>query len=93
MRTALAVLLSVSALTLVWCPWSVAWLSYKAYRAHVTSDFDEAVRYYTRVIERNPRDAWAYGNRSLVYRALGNHAAAAGDEAVARTIDPSFDFE
>jgi GlpG protein len=76
---------------LFWCPWSVTWLTTKAYRAHVAERYEEAVDLYTRVIQRDANNAWAYHNRSLVHEALGDLEAAHADLDRARHLDPSIE--
>lgn len=89
MRAVLIALVVASPVPLFWCPWSVAWLSHKAYEAHLAEQYDTALARYTRIIQIDPENAWAYFNRSGVYEALGDSEKAQADLQRARDIDPS----
>ena len=91
MFAALAAMLFCSATQLVWCPWSVTWLSNKAYHAHASERFSEALALYSRVIQRDPQSAWAYSNRGKVYEALDDPERAEIDRKRAREIDPTIE--
>ncbi|GIV35186.1 MAG: hypothetical protein KatS3mg031_2721 [Chitinophagales bacterium] len=43
------------------------------------SNYEDAVHFLSRAIERNPNDADGYANRAKAFQALGNHAAAIKD--------------
>ncbi|MFH0910719.1 MAG: rhomboid family intramembrane serine protease [Planctomycetota bacterium] len=86
---AMVALVVLSIVPLFWCPWSVQWLSHKAYEADVAQDHRGALDLYTRVIEQDPRNAWAYHNRGLVFRALGMEGNAKADMEKAQALDPS----
>jgi GlpG protein len=70
-QLALSAMIVAAVVSLFWCPWSVPWLSYKAYAAHDAGDYRTAIRYYDRIIEKEPENSWALGNRRLAYQALG----------------------
>jgi GlpG protein len=70
-QIALSAMIVAAIGSLFWCPWSVPWLSYKAYAAHDAGDYRTAIRYYDRIIEKEPENSWASGNRRLAYQALG----------------------
>lgn len=91
MRAVLIALVVASTVPLFWCPWSVAWLSHKAYEAHLAEQYDTALARYTRIIQIDPENAWAYFNRSGVYEALGDSERARADLQRARDIDPSIE--
>jgi GlpG protein len=91
MLTGISALIVGAIAPLFWCPWSVTWLSNKAYRAHVTQRYDEAADFYTRIIQMDPNNAWAYHNRSAVYESLGNSEKARADLEKARKLDPSLE--
>jgi rhomboid protease GluP len=76
-------------ISLFWCPWSVTWLSQKAYAAHVAAQYDRARDLYSRIIQIDPKNAWAYQNRSAVFDSLGKDEEARHDLEAARKIDPS----
>lgn len=77
----------------VWSPWSTAWLQNAAYEAHADKQYAKAVELYTRIILREPKNAWAWQNRSSAYLALGEVEKATTDFAEARRIDPSIGQE
>jgi tetratricopeptide (TPR) repeat protein len=77
--------------SLFWCPWSITWLSQKAYAAHAAERYDRARDLYSQIIRINPKNAWAYQNRSYVLKALGKKDEARSDLEKARALDPSID--
>jgi rhomboid protease GluP len=77
---------AAAGLFLAWAPWSVVWLANEAYKRHAARDFREAIRLYSRVIEKSPNDAWAYENRGNAYLALGLDREADADLAAARRL-------
>jgi GlpG protein len=89
MFACLGALLVFSIVPLFWCPWSITWLSIQAYNAHTAQRYDAALDGYTQIIRRDPRNAWAYHNRSAVYEALGEPEMAEADLERAREIDPT----
>ena len=84
-------LLVFSIIPLFWCPWSVAWLSIKAYDAHAAGQYGVAIDRYTQITHIDPDNAWAYLNRSYAYQTLGQQEKAESDLRRAREIDPSID--
>lgn len=89
---ALVVLVAFSIVPLYWCPWSVLWLSTKAYEAHTAEQYKVAIERYTQIIHLDPDNSWAYLNRSIVYQSLGLPEMANADLQRAREIDPSIEF-
>lgn len=87
----LAGLVTGSIVPLVWCPWSVTWLSQQAYSAHLAERYAEAIDYYSQIIRRDPRNAWALMNRGLILRSIGDREEGEADMQRAREIDPSVD--
>ena len=87
---ALVALVAAAVTMLFWCPWSVAWLSTKAYDAHTAGRYPEALTFYSRVVARDPQSAWAYLNRSFTYATLGKTIQAAADFQKASQLDPDF---
>jgi GlpG protein len=87
----LAALIVLSIIPLFWCPWSVTWLSHKAYNAHAAERYNVALDRYTQIIQIDPDDAWAFLNRSFVYQALGQSEKAQADLQKALAIDPSIE--
>jgi rhomboid protease GluP len=86
----LVLLLIGSLVPLAWAPWSVTWLSNKAYDAHAAGDLDRALTLYNRIIERDRENAWAYINRSGVYEALGDAKQAEADRTKAINLNPDY---
>jgi GlpG protein len=87
----LVALVVFSIVPLFWCPWSITWLSDKAYNAHAAAQYDVAVKRYTQITNLDPDNAWAYLNRSYAYQALGQLDKAQADLQRAREIDPSIE--
>jgi len=86
----MALLAAFTVISLFWAPWSVDWLSSQAYNAHSAERFGEARSYYTRVIDRDPNNAWAYINRSIVNDVLGNPFEARSDRERAVELDSTY---
>lgn len=76
-------LIAAPAVSLFWAPWSIQWVSDEAVEAHRAGDFDRALELYDAVLERDPRNGWAYGNRAMVHEAMRDSAAAEADRAKA----------
>ncbi|MHC4369560.1 MAG: rhomboid family intramembrane serine protease [Planctomycetota bacterium] len=91
MFAGLAALLILSIIPLLWCPWSVTWLSRKAYSAHASERYDVALDRYTQIIHLDPDNAWAHLNRSYLYEAIGKSERAQADLRRARQLDPSIE--
>jgi rhomboid protease GluP len=89
MRAGLAALVVGSIIPLFWCPWSVAWLCHKAYKAHTAKRYAVALDRYTDIIRLDPTNAWAYLNRSSAYLALGQSENAQADWQRAHELDAS----
>ena len=89
MIAAVAALIAASVLPLFWSPWSVAWLSHRAYQTHMEGQYEAALAYYTRVLALDDANAWAYHNRSLAQLELGNRAEAEADLRKAKSLDPT----
>jgi GlpG protein len=87
-RMSAAGLIALGIVPLFWCPWSASWLSETAYQAHLAEDFDSAIAWYSRLIARDPGNAWAYLNRSSAYEAIGDLLAAQADYDAAIALDP-----
>ena len=88
MLSGLIALVVFSVVPLFWSPWSVAWLSSKAYDAHVAEQYEVALGRYTQIIQLDPSNAWAYLNRGSVYQAMEQPEKAIADLEKAREIDP-----
>lgn len=82
----LVLLLTLPTVTLFWCPWSLLWVADKAYAEHNAGHYDAALRHYSRVIEMDPDNGWAYANRSLVYETLGRSEDAERDRERAESL-------
>jgi GlpG protein len=89
MLACLGMFVVLAVVPLVWCPWSVTWLSIHAYDAHAAGRYDEALDLYTRILQRDPENAWAYANRGGVHEALGDRESAQADMEKARHLDPA----
>ena len=87
----LIALVVLSMVPLFWCPWSITWLSHKAYNAHAAERYDAALERYTQLINLDPENSWAYLNRSFVHELLGQPDEAKADLQKAREIDPSIE--
>jgi GlpG protein len=87
----LVVLVAFSVIPLFWCPWSVTWLSIKAYEAHAAARYQVAIDRYTQITNLEPNNAWAYLNRSYAYNAVGRPEEAEADLRKAREINPTID--
>jgi len=87
----LVAIIAFSIVPLFWCPWSVTWLSKKAYEAHMLKQYDEAIWKYDQIIGLSPKNAWAFQNRGSAYHELGQPAKARADWNSARDIDPSIE--
>lgn len=88
-----AALVVAVAIPLVWCPWSITWLSQQAYKAHAAEQYETAIARYDQVINRDPESAWAYLNRSYAHEALGHAEQAADDHRVALQLNPAIEKE
>lgn len=90
-RGGVAVLVAASVLVLVWCPWSVTWLVIRAYDAHEAGRYEEAVSYYSKILDIAPEHSWALLNRSYAYSSLDRNELAEADRGAVRRIDPTID--
>ncbi len=75
----LAVIASVflvigSIVPIFWSPWSAAWVSKQAYKAHVREDYITAITLYRRSLELGQDPVWAWSNLVLVYKTVGDQA-------------------
>ncbi len=85
--TAAGLMLASSVAFCFWCPWSITWLSTRAYSAHAAGRYLDAIEQYTLIIQRAPQNAWAFQNRSYAYQALGQEQNAKSDLETARKLD------
>ena len=92
-RSGLAALIAAALAPLFWCPWSTEWLCHRAYAEHDAGRYAKARGWYTRVIERDPENAWAYANRADVLWQLGLTNEANHDLLQAEKLDPSITAE
>ena len=86
-------LLKLSLVPLLWCPWSLTWLQAKAYKAHAAEQYEQAIGWYDRVLAKDPKNAWAYINRSYARQETGDMEGARKDYEKAREIDPAMAAE
>lgn len=89
MASSLILLLVLSIGSLMWAPWSTAWLAHQGYRAHVAGDLPRAVEFYSQALNRDPELAHVWFNRGLAYDTLGQSDAAQRDYARAGELDPT----
>lgn len=83
---AAAGMVAASVLFLVWSPWSVAWLSVQAFNEHEARRYRTAVEYYSRIIAKDPTNAWAYENRASAFQSMGRIIEAERDMESLRRI-------
>ncbi len=55
---------------------------------HNNGDPAEALRFYTELLEIEPENTWAYGNRGRIYERIGDQEAAEADWDRAGSHDP-----
>lgn len=90
-RSGLAGLATAAVIPLFWCPWSVSWLRHQADEALSNKQYQAALDYYTRIIQREPDNGWAHLQRSDVYNALGEYEKSTADVRKAMEIHSSFE--
>lgn len=66
-----AILLCAAVIPLFWCPWSVHWVSRRAYQAHSKKDYATAISYYRRSLELGQDPAWVWTNLAIAYKEAG----------------------
>jgi len=91
LRTGLVLLIILAIVPLFWSPWSIQWLRYKAYSAHVAEQYAAAIEGYDRVLQMDPENSWSFLNRSYAYQALGQFVKAQADYQRAHQLDPSIE--
>jgi membrane associated rhomboid family serine protease len=84
--TALAAL---SLVPLWWAPWSNTWQGVKAQGALEADKKEVAIVRLSIIIERDPKNAWAYRTRGRLYRQLGESDKAAADFQQAQELSSS----
>ena len=57
---ALALLLAVAAVPVAWAPWTVGWLSHRAYALHAAGQLPQAADYYRTILRRDPTGEFAH---------------------------------
>ena len=62
-RAGLIAFFLLSFVPLLYAPWLVEWLKFKAWDHHQAGREEQAIEFYDRVIEREPDSEWAKGNR------------------------------
>ncbi|HET6373656.1 MAG TPA: tetratricopeptide repeat protein, partial [Candidatus Polarisedimenticolia bacterium] len=86
---ALPALCLAAIIPLFWAPWSLDWLGFKAVQAHSGERYLEAVDWYTTMLDKEPRNAWALYNRGVLFHELGMSAEADRDIGMALELDPN----
>jgi hypothetical protein len=84
---ATGLLVSLCVVSLLWSPWSWAWVGYKAYKAHAAGDYRAAVSGYRRSIALGGQREWALQNMALAYQAMGATNEYAATLAELRMVD------
>ena len=90
MVTAISALIVSAIVPLFYCPWSVTWLSSKAYRAHSARHTMRRLPSTLESFEPIRITLRAYANRGAIYQVFGNSEQAQADNEKALTLDPSF---
>jgi len=85
--TMIAGQVALAFLFLVWCPWSVAWLTHHAYKLHADKRYHDAIQAYSKIIKLEPENSWAYRNRASANQSLGRHREAELDLETATKLD------
>ena len=85
------VLAGAALVPLWWAPWSVSWQGVKAHEDIVAGRVDEAIERLNFMIKRDPKNAWAYGNRGGLYLERGETDRAAADLKRARELKNASD--
>lgn len=62
----MAAMIALSFLPFVWAPWSVNWLSDRAYREHNAGNYEKARYYYDEVLAKDPNNEWAKENKEML---------------------------
>jgi hypothetical protein len=82
---AMAVLLALSLLPLVWAPWSPAWTATRGSKAHRKGDLQTAIKWYERSLRVGADEIWCWSNLAIAYHSGGDRAHR--DEAIRRLRD------
>lgn len=70
-----ALALGVLSIPVYWAPWSVGWLSSRAYSLHEANKLAEAKRYYNLILQRDSANQFAQANlRNITVFELGKQA-------------------
>lgn len=86
----LAGLMFLAITPMFWFPSSLDWVCFKAYTSQDKKHNGEALKWYSKAIQMDSENAWAYYNRSVLYKTIGDKAKAAEDYKKAVILDPSF---
>jgi membrane associated rhomboid family serine protease len=62
----LLLIFASSFIPVFWAPWSVGWLSYKAYNLHNAEKYQEAVSLYNSILEKDPANTFALENKKII---------------------------
>lgn len=92
----LVMFLGACVFLLLWCPWSIRWVSMRAYQAHENGDAAEALRRYTQLIDLKPgRElvVWALENRSAIYQSMGDATKSKADADAAAWVQQGYSGE
>lgn len=67
-----AVLVALAIIPLFWCPWSMIWVSNKAYDAHFSGDYQSAISWYKRSLKLGQDPIWVWSNLAISYKTIGD---------------------
>jgi rhomboid protease GluP len=87
---ALLAMVGMATTFLFWCPGSLTWLETSAHNAFHEQNFPKAITLYSQIIKRDPRNVWAYLNRSFAHAALRQEKEATADYQTASKLDPNY---
>jgi GlpG protein len=85
-KCSLPAIIILSAATLFYSPWSEPWLGSRAFRADCNGNYPLAEEYYSRLLNRDPDDAWALENRASVREELHKTQEAQQDKQRAEQL-------
>jgi GlpG protein len=79
--------IALALLFVLWCPWSVDWLTHRAYKLHAEKRYHDAIQVYSKIIAKEPENSWAFHNRASANQSLGRDREAASDLETATRLD------
>lgn len=82
--------IAIAIAPMFWMPGSIDWVNLKAYQAGMDENNESALKWYSRSIQMDPNDAWAYYGRALAYRNTGRYEESQKDIDKVLQIDPDY---